>query len=118
MAYSEFLADRVRQRLISNRVTQEKKMMGGLVFMVNEKMCVGVDKDRITGDDRLMVRVGKSAYEGLLKKKGCRAMDFTGKAMKGFLFIYPEGFDSETDMDFWIKKALDFNREAKKSKNK
>ncbi|MBK5279010.1 MAG: TfoX/Sxy family protein [Bacteroidia bacterium] len=115
MAYNEFTADRVRQRL-SSVTNQEKKMMGGLIFMVNDKMCVGVDKDRKTGDDRLMVRFGKAVYEDLLLLKGCREMDFTGKAMKGFLFIYPEGFDAEKDMDFWIKKALEFNKIADKSK--
>lgn len=83
--------------------------------MVNEKMCIGVDIDRQNGLDRLMVRVG-NAYEGLLKRKGCREMDFTGKPMKGFLFIYPEGFDSAKDLDFWVDKALEFNKEAKKSK--
>jgi len=116
MAFSEFLADSVRQRLKSTGIIVEKKMMGGLIFMVNEKMCIGIDKDKKTGDDRLMVRVGKAAYEILLKKEGCREMDFTGKAMKGFLFIYPIGFDKETDLDFWVNKALDFNKEAKKNK--
>jgi len=115
MPYSEFLADRVRQRLSKHPVI-EKNMMGGLIFMVNEKMCVGVDTDRKTGDDRLMVRVGKQPYEKLLKKKGCREMDFTGKPMKGFLFIYQEGFDNEMDLDFWVNKALEFNKESKKSK--
>ena len=115
MAYSEYLADRVRQRL-SKQTVIEKKMMGGLIFMVNEKMCIGVDTDRKSGHDRLMVRVGKSAYENLLKKKGCREMDFTGKPMKGFLFVYPDGFDNETDLDFWVKQALEFNKDAKKSK--
>ncbi|NCQ11330.1 MAG: TfoX/Sxy family protein [Bacteroidetes bacterium] len=115
MAYSEFLADRVRQRL-SKQIFIEKKMMGGLIFMVNEKMCIGVDTDRKSCHDRLMVRVRKNAYENLLKKKGCREMDFTGKPMKGFLFIYPDGFDTETDLDFWVKQALDFNKDIKKSK--
>lgn len=109
MAYSEFLADRVRQCLNSQNKVIEKKMMGGLIFMVNDKMCIGVDTDRKNGQERLMVRVGKNAHENLLKKKGCREMDFTGKPMKGFLFIYPEGFDNEKDLDFWVHKALEFN---------
>lgn len=62
MPYSEFLDDRVRQRLSTGLPVEEKKMMGGLIFMVNHKMCIGVDKDRKTGDDRLMVRVGKVSY--------------------------------------------------------
>lgn len=110
MAYNEFLVDRVRQRLKKIKQVEERKMMGGLLFMVNEKMCVGVDIDKKTQLDRLMVRVGKLAYEELLKKSGSKKMDFTGKVMRGFLFIDPEGFDMEEDLDFWIEKALDFNK--------
>ena len=114
--YDELLAERVEQRLISNGLTEIKKMMGGLVFMVNSKMCVGVDKNRSTGEDRLMIRVGKANYEKLLFKKGSRAMDFTGKVMRGFLFISPDGFDSEDDLDFWVNKALEFNKEIEPTK--
>lgn len=110
MAYSDYQADRVRQRLRSVNVTEEKKMMGGLIFMVNNKMCVGLDIDKNTGNDRLMVRVGKANHDQLVFKNGSREMNFTGKVMRGFLFIDPEGFDSEKDLDFWIEKALYFNR--------
>lgn len=110
MAYSEHLAERVRERLRSANITAEKRMMGGLVFMVNEKMCVGVDRDKSTEQDRLMVRVGKAAHDQLVFRHGSREMDFTGKVMRGFLFIGPEGFDAEADLDFWIEKALEFNR--------
>lgn len=109
MAFSEHQADRIRQRLTNRGAVEEKKMMGGLIFMVNEKMCVGIDIDKKTGLDRLMVRVGKLPYEDLLQKEGSRVMDFTGTVMRGFLFIDPEGFDSEDDMDFWIERALEFN---------
>ena len=118
MPYSEFLADRVRNRLSNIGLLVEKKMMGGLIFMVNEKMCIGVDTDRTTKDDRLMVRVGKAAHHDLLERPGCQEMDFTGKPMQGFLFVYPDGFDSEADLDFWVEKALAFNKEAKPSKKK
>lgn len=109
MAYSEFLADRVRSRLTNSGQIEEKKMMGGLIFMVNGKMCVGVDIDKKKNVDRLMVRVGKLPYQDLLERDGSHPMDFTGKPMRGFLFIDPEGFDSEEDLDFWITKALQFN---------
>jgi hypothetical protein len=109
MAYSEYLADRVRLRLAKANVSEEKKMMGGLIFMVNEKMCIGVDIDKSTQQDRLMVKVGKLPYEALLSKEGSRKMDFIGKSMRGFLFIDPESFDKEIDLDFWIVKALEFN---------
>ena len=109
MAYSEHQADRIRQRLRKQTQVSEKKMMGGLIFMVNEKMCVGLDQDKETGDDRLMVRVGKASHDALIFQKGSRQMDFTGRVMRGFLFIDPDGFDLEDDLDFWIDKALEFN---------
>ena len=111
MAYNEYQADRIRQRLRSANLTDEKKMMGGLIFMVNDKMCLGLDIDKKTGYDRLMVRVGKAQHDQLIFKKGSREMDFTGNVMRGFLFIEPEGFDSEEDLDFWVEKALYFNEE-------
>ncbi len=109
MAFSEYLADRVRQRLLNKGYVVEKKMMGGLIFMVNDKMCLGIDIDKKSQCDRLMVRVGKLPYNTLLKKDGSRPMDFTGSVMRGFLFIDPEGFDKDSDLDFWVKKALEFN---------
>lgn len=109
MAYSEYQADRIRQMLSKSNVTDEKKMMGGLIFMVNDKMCLGLDIDKQTNKDRLMVRVGKATHEQLIFKKGSREMDFTGNVMRGFLYIDPEGFDSEEDLEFWIQKALEFN---------
>ena len=111
MAYSEYQADRIRLRLSSVNLTEEKKMMGGLIFMVNDKMCVGLDIDKNTGNDRLMVRVGKAKHDQLIFKKGSREMDFTGNVMRGFLFIDPDGFDNEDDLDFWIGKALQFNKQ-------
>jgi hypothetical protein len=110
MAYSEHQADRIRQCLSKTNVTEEKKMMGGLIFMVNHKMCVGLDIEKKTGKDRLMVRVGKAKHDQLIFQRGSRAMDFNGKVMRGFLFIDAEGFDAEHDLEFWIEKALFFNR--------
>ena len=116
MAFSGLLADRVRQRLSGIDQIEEKKMMGGLIFMVNGKMCVGVDIDKIKQEDRLMVRVGKLPYEELLIKEGSKVMDFTGSVMRGFLFIDPEGFDLDKDLDFWVGKALEFNEQIRKIK--
>jgi len=110
MAYSNYLADRVRQRLLGCGNVEEKRMMGGLIFMINNKMCVGIDTDKKTGSDRLMVRVGKEKYDGLLQKNGSRKMDFTGRVMRGFLFVDAEAFDAESDLDFWIDQALEFIR--------
>ncbi len=112
MAYNEILAQRVREALAPQRQVEEKKMMGGLTFMVNAKMCVG-----ILGDD-LMARIDPEVYETALTKKGCREMDFTGKPMKGFVFINPEGTKRKADLDYWIGLALAFNKKAKASKQR
>ena len=110
MAFDNYFADRLRQRLIEKKIIfDEKKMMGGLIFMVNDKMCVGIDIDKGTGEDRLMARIGKAAYDKVLKETVARKMDFTGKVMRGFVFIYPDGFDTDTQLNFWIEKALAFN---------
>ncbi|MGB6267797.1 MAG: TfoX/Sxy family protein [Olleya sp.] len=113
MAYSKYLADRIRKRLQKSNITDKKKMMGGLIFMVNHKMCIGADNNKTTSEDRLKVKVGKTAHDDLIFKKGSTTMDFTGKTIRGFLFITPDGFDAEADLDFWVEKALDFNKKLK-----
>lgn len=119
MAYDEFLADRVRNALRDRGVaSHEKAMMGGLIFMVDEKMCIGIDTDKSTGNPRLMARIGKEAYEAALAEKGVREMDFTGSIMRGFVFIDPEGFDLDDDLHFWVDQALAYNPFAKKTKKK
>ncbi|RMG67738.1 MAG: RNA methyltransferase [Bacteroidetes bacterium] len=110
MAYSEHLADRVRQSLSLHNLTAEKKMMGGLISMVNDKMCVGIDQVKGTGQDRLMVRVGKASHKALVFKKESWEMDFTGKVMRGYLYVDPEGFERDEDLGFWVEKALAFNQ--------
>ena len=110
MAYSGYIADRVRQRLKGKGVLREIKIMGGLICMCGGKMCLGIIIDKKSKEDRLRVRVGKLKYEKLLHQTGSKPMDFTGKPMRGFLFIEPKGFDSEDDLDFWVLKALEFNK--------
>jgi len=103
MAYDEKLAERVRMVFAGHRAVEEKKMMGGLTFMVNGKMCVGVSKDD------LMVRLDPEVYDAALKKKGCREMNFTGRPMKGFVFVNQEGTKNQQDFEHWINLALEFN---------
>ena len=112
MPYDEKLAARVRETLAELSHVEEKKMMGGLTFMVNGKMCVGVL------DDELMCRIDPDLYESALERKGSRPMDFTGRSMKGFIFVANEGMKSQKDFDYWISLALDFNKKAKASKKK
>ena len=110
MAYSEELASRVRKVFSHLPHVEEKKMMGGLTFMVNGKMCVGVSKDD------LMVRLAPEVYDAALQREGCREMNFTGKPMKGFVFVNQTGMSNEKDFKFWIDIGLDFNKRAKASK--
>lgn len=119
MAYDEFLADRARQVLKQKSVYfEEKKMMGGLCFMVDDKMCFGLDADKKTGTPRLMCRVGEQNYELALQKQHCRQMDFTGRIMKGYVYVSAEGIDTDHELDYWIQLCLDFNPLAKSSKKK
>jgi TfoX/Sxy family transcriptional regulator of competence genes len=113
MAYNEQLAERVRAGFKKARVRhEEKRMMGGLCFLVDGKMCVGVDKDR------LMVRMDPAGYEHALRCKGCVPMDFTGRPMRGFVFVNPEGLSADAELDSWLKLAVEFNPQAKSSKTK
>jgi TfoX/Sxy family transcriptional regulator of competence genes len=116
MAYDELLADRIRNILRRKQVPNlEKKMMGGLCFMVDDKMCVGIVKNE------LMARIDPEIYEEALTKNSAHEMNFTGRPMKGFLFVEPEGVDMDHDLEYWVDLCLDFNpraKSSKKSKNK
>jgi len=112
MAYNERLAARVRDFLSHHRGVEEKKMMGGLTFMVNHKMCVGI----VNND--LMARIDPELYEAALKKTGCREMDFTGRPMKGFVFVGPDGTTSKRQLESWIALAMAFNKKAKPSRKR
>lgn len=113
MAIDEELASRVRDIFANKAVaTEEKRMMGGLCFMVEGKMCVGVD------GNRLMVRLDPAIYEESLKQPGCVPMDFTGKPMRGFIFVTDQGLSGRKALTSWIELALEFNPRAKASKPK
>ena len=85
MAYNEFLVDRVSQFFREQSIHfNAKKMFGGFVFMVDDKMCVGVMKDQI------MARINPDIFETSIEKEGCKPMDFTGKKMKGFVYLSDE----------------------------
>jgi len=106
MAYNEYLAERIRRALAVRKDVEEKKMFGGVCFMVNGKMAAGIVKDE------LMVRVVASKYAAALAKPHCREMDFTGKPLKGFLFVGPEGFDTEQELETWLALGAEFADQA------
>lgn len=113
MGYSEYLADRISRSLHEMHVIfEERKMFGGLCFMVDNKMCIGIN------DDMLMARVGPEFYEEALTKSGAETMEFTGRPMKGYVYVRDEGIDSEEQLNFWIERCLEFNPKAKSSKKK
>jgi TfoX/Sxy family transcriptional regulator of competence genes len=112
MAFDENLNDRIRESLAHLPNVEEKYMFGGSCFMVNGKMCVGVVKDE------MMCRIGPAVYEEALEKPGCREMVFTGKPMKGYVFVNHEGFKTKKQFDYWINLCLDFNEQAKASRKK
>ena len=111
MAYDEKLADRIRNLLPRTKV-EEKKMMGGLTFMVNGKMCVGVLKED------LMVRLDPLIHDEVIKRKGARTMDFTKKPMRGFVFVNSTGTKTPKDLKYWLDLGLSFNKHTKVSKKK
>lgn len=96
MAYDEGLAQRVRELLAEHAGISEKRMFGGLAFLFHGNMFVGI----LNGN--LMVRVGPDAYPDLVRKPHVREMDFTGKPMKGFLYVDPEGVEADADLSRWI----------------
>jgi TfoX/Sxy family transcriptional regulator of competence genes len=110
MAYNEKLADRIREALMEVPNVEEKNMFGGVCFMVKGKMCVSVVKDE------MMCRIDPAMDEIVLEKRGCRQMDFTGKPMKGYLFISDEGMKSKKDFEAWVNLCLEFNSKAKAAK--
>jgi TfoX/Sxy family transcriptional regulator of competence genes len=102
MPYDEDLAKRVRMVLESQPGVTEKKMFGGLAFMVRGHMAVG-----ITGDE-LMVRVGPSGWEEALSRSGVREMDFTGRSLKGFVYVGPAALARDEDLAEWVGRAIRF----------
>lgn len=119
MAYDEFIADRIRNVFRQKKVSfEEKKMFAGLCFMVHDKMCCGIHYDKKKETDLLMARIGEDASEAALQRAGCYPMDFTGRPMKGYVFVTPEGYDTDEDLDYWIQLCVNFNPLAKASRKK
>lgn len=113
MAYNEKLADMTRELIAqSEKNVVEKAMFGGLCFMVNDKMALGVEKER------LMVRLDPARYEEVMEKEGCKPMDFTGKVMKGFVFVDADELTTKKKLAYWVGLALEYNKVAKASKKK
>ena len=104
MAYNEKLAGRVRAIVGEDPALSERKMFGGLCFMLNGNMFCG-----ITRDD-LMVRVGPDRFEEALASPGARPMDFTGRPMKAMAFVGSEGYAKDEHLRGWVEQTLEYAR--------
>ena len=102
MAYSEALAKRVREALAHEKGVDEIKMFGGLSFMIGGHMALG-----IVGEE-LMVRVGPVGYQRALGRVNAREMDFTGRSIKGFVFVEPAGIRTKRYLASWVAPAVAF----------
>jgi TfoX/Sxy family transcriptional regulator of competence genes len=102
MAYDDQLAQRIRSALRENRFITEKKMFGGIAFLRKGLMFVGVS------DSSLMARVGKENHADSLARKYVREMDFTGKPMRGYVFVDAQGVKTETQLRFWLERCERF----------
>ncbi len=102
MAYDEQLAERIRDAISAREAVTERKMFGGIAFMVGGNMAVGV-----VGED-LMVRLGPEEGEKALAEPSVRPMDFTGKPMKGFILVSPAGIESDEELAGWVDAGADF----------
>ena len=102
MPYDEQLAERVFKLLAGRSGIMPRKMFGGLAFMLNGNMALGVEKDR------LMVRLGPDLYEGALARPHCHPLDFTGRPMRGSVIVEPEGIATDRDLEEWVQLGLAF----------
>jgi TfoX/Sxy family transcriptional regulator of competence genes len=102
MAYSQLLADRIRQAFGRKRGIVEKKMFGGVGFLLNGNMCVGVWKTS------LIVRLDPAVSDDALKQPHVRAFDITGRPMKGWVLVEAEGVDEDAQLKTWVQRAVDF----------
>ena len=102
MAYEESIAERIRQVLKGRRGVTERKMFGGIAFMVRGHMCCGVN-----GKD-LLLRLGDEKAAAALRERHVREMDFTGKPFKSMVYVSPAGHRAYADLERWIGRAVEF----------
>jgi TfoX/Sxy family transcriptional regulator of competence genes len=112
MAYDEQLAARIRKILHQRKDVTEKKMFGGLSFLLHGKMCCGV----LQND--LVVRTQPEDYEAALEQPYVRPMDFTGRPLKGFIYVSPEGCQTEKELSRWIEHGVEIVSSISKSNGK
>lgn len=102
MAYDEGLAQRVREMMEDQPMLDEKKMFGGVGFMIEGNIACGVL------NDELIVRVGADQYKKSLKEKHTKVFDFTGRAMTGWIMVLPTGYETDTALRKWVNRGVEF----------
>lgn len=102
MVYSEELAERIRPNLLTRTDVRERSMFGGIAFLVNGNMCIGLWKDL------LVIRLSKEEGAAALKEPHVRIMDLTGRPMRGWIFVEPAGFKADKDLAHWVERAYSF----------
>jgi len=112
MGYNESLCLRIRELLAGEPGLVEKKMFGGIAYMLKDKMMCGIVKDD------LMVRCLEDKYEQLLKKPHVRVMDFTGRTMKGFLYVDSAGIKTDKQLMDWLDIGIEFAHKSPPKKKK
>ncbi|WP_130736488.1 TfoX/Sxy family protein [Flavobacterium sp. J27] len=119
MAFNENTIQRIRYFFQEKNVNfYEKKMFSGICFMVEDKMCCCNHIDKKYEEDFLLCRIGEEAYSKALESEYVIPMEFTGKAMKGYVYVTENGFLKTKDLHYWLQLCLDFNPMAKSSKKK
>ncbi len=106
MAADQDLVNRVRTALGRRVDAEEKRMFGGITFMVRGKMCVSV------GRDRIMCRVDPGLHDSLLEREGCRTVVMKGRQYRGFVYVDARALKTQRELEEWIALALDYNRTA------
>jgi TfoX/Sxy family transcriptional regulator of competence genes len=112
VAHDERLASRVRAALAHRQDVEEKKMFGGITFLVGGKMCVSV------GKTRLMCRIDPAVHDAALQRRGCRTVVMNGRQYRGFVYVDGDTVRSERELGRWIRLALDFNTRANPASRK
>lgn len=112
MAPGELLTERVRAAVAHARQVTERKMFGGITFMVNGKMCISV------GNHRLMCRIDPDVHEAAIRRRGVGTVRMKGRAYRGFVYVREEAVASKSALEYWVQLCLDFNRRAKASRRR
>jgi TfoX/Sxy family transcriptional regulator of competence genes len=112
MPYDDALAKRVKAALESTHRVEEKRMFGGITFMVRKKMCISVGKDRI------MCRIDLAIHDAALQRKGCRTVVMNGRQYRGYVYVDAEAVRTDSDLNYWVGLALSYNSKARASRSR